>query len=104
MALNISGASIGYDENNVTAALNRIENDVIANMKSELRNRLSQLRDEVNQCWIGKSAETFKENMDHDVELICQGLDAAYTGLENEFNKIKAGLAEVDQELVQKRG
>lgn len=103
MALGIDGASIGYDQNNMQSTLNRIENDCVNQAKQSLRNQISQLRDEVHNCWVGKSADTFMDNMQHDVDEICKGLDAAFDGLKAEFEKIVAGLAEIDQELIQKR-
>ena len=72
MGLNIEGASIGYDEGSMNATLQHVENDCINQTKEQLRNRLAQLRDEVNACWVGQSAETFKSNMDHDVQEICK--------------------------------
>ena len=103
MALTIEGASIGYDENQMMTTLSNVHNNCVISTKNALRNNLAQLRDSVHACWVGKSAETFLENMDHDVEEICKGLDAAYDGLEAEFKKVVAGLAEIDQELVDKR-
>lgn len=103
MALNMEGASIGYDENQMMATLSNVHNNCVIATKSALRTNLAQLRDEVHACWVGQSANTFMDNMEHDVEEICKGLDAAYEGLEAEFKKVLAGLAEIDQQLVDKR-
>lgn len=103
MALNIEGATIGYDENNMTRTLNNVHNNCVEQAKKGLRTNLSELNSSVNRCWVGQSAENFKSNMEHDVEEICKGLEAAYLGLEAEFKKVIAGLAEIDQQLVDKR-
>lgn len=103
MALNISGATIGYDENSMTQTLNHVHNDCVVTAKNALRQNLATLRDEVHACWVGQSANNFMDNMEHDVEEICKGLDAAYDGLEAEFKKVLAGLSEIDQELIDKR-
>lgn len=103
MALNIEGATIGYDENSMTATLNHVHNDCVVTAKNALRQNLSTLRDEVHACWVGQSANNFMDNMERDVEEICKGLDAAYDGLEAEFKKVLAGLSEIDQELIEKR-
>ena len=103
MALNIDGASIGYDENQMASTLNHVHNNCVIATKNALRANLAQLRQEVHACWVGQSANNFMDNMEHDVDEICKGLDAAYEGLEAEFKKVLAGLAEIDQELVEKR-
>jgi uncharacterized protein YukE len=103
MALTIENASVGYDENNLSKTLSNVHNNCVIEAKTELRNKLSELNSAVNDCWVGQSAETFKSNMQHDVEEICKGLDAAYEGLEAEFNKVIAGLSEVDQQLIDAR-
>ena len=103
MALNIEGASIGYDETNMVATLNNVHNNCVLTAERALRNNLAGLRDEVHLCWVGKSADNFMHNMEHDVEEICKGLDAAYEGLCAEFKKVLAGLAEVDQGLIERR-
>ena len=72
-------------------------------IKNALRSNISQLRESVHACWQGQSAETFLENMETDVSKVCDGLDAAYEGLKAEFNKVLAGLAEIDQQIVEKR-
>lgn len=103
MALTIENASVGYDENNLSKTLSNVHNDCVIRAKSELRNNLSNLNSSVNDCWVGQSAENFKSNMQHDVDEICKGLEAAYEGLEAEFNKVIAGLAKVDEDLIVKR-
>lgn len=103
MALSIDGATIGYDQNQMITTLNNVHNNCINRTKTALRTNLAQLRDEVHACWVGKSAETFLSNQEHDIEIICSGLDAAYAGLEAEFKKVIAGLAQIDQDLIQAR-
>ncbi len=103
MALNIEGATIGYDENSMATTLNHVHNDCIIHTKNGLKNNLANLRTSVHAVWVGKSADTFLTNMEHDVDKICSGLDQAYANLEAAFNKALAGLAEVDQELVKER-
>lgn len=103
MALNIEGASVGYDENSMNSTLNHVHNDCVVSAKNALRQNLSTLRDAVHACWVGQSANNFMDNMDKDVEEICKGLDAAYEGLEAEFKKVLAGLSEIDQNLIEKR-
>lgn len=103
MALNIENAKVGYDENSMVTTLNNVHQNCVTRSKSALHTELATLRDEVHNCWVGKSADVFMNNMEHDVEEICKGLDAAYDGLVAEFNKVLAGLAQIDQDLIDKR-
>lgn len=104
MALNIEKATLGYDANNVTAAINSLNTDVIVESETKLRNSLSTLFTAVDAVWVGQSAKQFKENMDYDVEIICQSLEETHKVLETELNQIVNKMDEVDQNLVQGRG
>lgn len=104
MALNIEKATLGYDANNVTAAINSLNTDVIVESETKLRNSLSTLFTAVDAVWAGQSAEQFKKNMDYDVEIICQSLEETHKVLETELNQIVNKMDEVDQNLVQGRG
>ncbi len=104
MALTIQGADIGYDANEVQTALNNIHTQVIEEAQNQLRQQLTQLDASVDEIWVGQSAETFKKNMQTDVDAICQGLNDTYEILKNEFSQITASMAEIDANLVQERG
>ena len=103
MALEIEGASIGYDSNNLQSTLMDIHTDCIIKAQNELRTNLKDLNDALNECWVGVSADNFKSNMEKDVEGICKGLESAYNDLVEEFKGILAELAKIDEELVTKR-
>lgn len=102
--LTIENATIGYDQNNLATTLDHIHNDCVERAKTEMRTQLDTLRTEVHACWVGKSAETFMDNMDYDVNLVCEALDKAYESLVAAFNKAVAGLAQIDEDLVDPRG
>lgn len=103
MALTIDGATVGYSEEHMNNTLAHVHNNCVIATKKALRNNLNQLRDNVHACWQGQSAETFLANMETDVGKICDGLDSAYNGLVAEFKKVLAGLAEIDQSIVERR-
>lgn len=103
MALNIDKASIGYNSGEMKRTLHHIESNCVTATKKTLRSNLQGLRQEVHKCWVGKSADIFLQNMESDVNKICQGLDQAYQGLAAEFNKVQAGLAAIDQGLIERR-
>ena len=103
MALNIDGATIGYDANSMATTLDHIHNNCVVEAQNSLRTNMATLRESVHACWVGQSANTYLENMQTDVDQIIQGLEEAYRGLEAEFKKALSGLAEIDQQLVDKR-
>ena len=103
MALDISRASVGYNANQMKKTLNHIESNCVLAAKKSLRSNIQGLRTEVHKCWVGKSADNFMANMQSDVDKICKGLDQAYAGLEAEFKKVLAGLAQIDQGLIERR-
>ena len=96
MALTIQGATIGFDANEVQTALNNIHTQVIEEAKGQLRQQLTQLYTSVDEVWVGQSAEIFKDNMQVDVDGVCQGLDAAYEVLKSEFSQITSDMINAD--------
>ena len=56
MALTIQGADIGFDANEVQAALNDIHTQVIEQAQNDLRRQLSDLDNAVDEIWVGQSA------------------------------------------------
>lgn len=103
MALNIEGASIGFDSNNVETALNNLNIKVIQDTINKMNSSMSQLRDAVDAAWIGESAEQFKKNMETDKEKISQALNDTYEVLKSEMYQIVNEMAAADQELVKAR-
>ena len=65
---------------------------------------LAELRTEVDNVWVGASAEQFKKNMETDVERISEALRASYDVLQTELNTIVSKMDELDRNLVQGRG
>ena len=102
--LTISGATIGYDENNIQTALNNLNRKVIQDAISEMNSAMNDLYEAVNAGWVGNSAETFKSNMQYDKNVVADGLNDTYQVLENEMHQIVNELADVDANLVEKRG
>ena len=103
MALNIEGATIVFDANNLQSTLNHIQNNCVNHAKNSLKRNMDTLRSSVDACWVGQSAETFKDNMQHDVDEICKQLDAAYEALKSVFNNVQNSYAELDENLISGR-
>lgn len=103
MALNIEGASIGFDVNNVETALNNLNTRVINDTIVKMNNSMSKLRDYVDSAWVGASAEQFKKNMESDKTKVTQALEETYQVLKSEIYQIVNEMSQADEALVRGR-
>lgn len=103
MALNIEGATIGFDANNVETALNNLNTRVIQDTINKMNSSMSTLRETVDSAWVGQSAEIFKDNMETDKEMISKGLNDAYDVLKSEMYQIVNEMTEADEGLLNRR-
>lgn len=99
MALTIEGAQIGYDANNMQSTLNNIHNNCVERTKTALKTNLDTLRTSVDACWVGASAEKFKDQMQRNVDDICKGLDLAYESLCSTFKTAQSDMQAVDDSI-----
>ena len=104
MALNIEGATIGFDANNVETALNNLNAQVIQEAIKTMNSSMSKLRDSVDEAWVGASAEQFKANMESDKNKITENLQESYDVLKSEMYQIVNEMADADAALVDRRG
>lgn len=100
MALDINGATVGYDAEGLNTLLTNIKANVIEEAKEALKNSESKLDEALDAIWQGKSEETFKSNMHEDVLKVCDALDTAYNSLNAEVSKAALAMAHVDGALV----
>ena len=103
MALNIEGATLGYDASGVNAYISDINTNLVDEACSQLRKGLEELRVATDEVWVGRSAETFKANMEHDVEEICNAIIQAKNSLITELNALGNRMGELDENLVKPR-
>lgn len=103
MALNIEGATIGYDVNNVQQALNNLNVNCIEKTIEQMKSSYHDLETAVDDAWHGASANTFKQNIWTDIDTISKTLKSTYDILESELYQIMNVMAEADSELVQER-
>ncbi len=103
MALNIEGATLGYDANNVQAAFNSLNQEVIGETIILLKQGLEKLNQATDQVWVGQSAEQFKKNMQYDADFISERLEETRDILKTELDEIVNKMDEVDQNLVKGR-
>lgn len=100
MALTIDNATIGYDVNGVSTALNNINTHVITETITQIKSRLQQLDTEVDNVWVGAGAEQFKKNMQADADKITKNLQDSYDQIKSEFDQIVNAMQQADEEMV----
>lgn len=104
MALNIEGATFGFDANGVQEALNNINTNVIQEAVDQMNNSMNDLRSWVDSAWVGESAEQFKKNMEADKRMITSQLDQSFNALQSVIrDQIGGTIAEADANLVKAR-
>lgn len=103
MALGIEGATLGYDKNNVQAAYNSLNAEVIEVAINAINGKLSDLRTAVDTVWVGASAEKFKSNMEYDADVVTFALNETREVLKTELYEIINKMDELDQNLVKGR-
>lgn len=103
MALQISSADIGADTSGVQTALNNLQVHVIQDTISKMNNSMQNLRNSVDEAWVGQSAENFKDNMETDKTHVINALNETFEGLKSEINQIVARMGEADEALVERR-
>lgn len=101
MALEISGASIGYNQKGLGDCLLAIHTEVIGSAITAMNDSYETFCQQVDSCWVGNSADTFKKNFEKNQERIEDGLKAAEEALETQFDLIMYELAHADSELIE---
>jgi uncharacterized protein YukE len=101
MALDINGATVGYDHAGIDTLLRDIKANVIEEAKEKLKSSEATLDESLDNIWQGKSEETFKNNMHQDVLVVCDALDKAYDTLAAEIYRTGSAMGQVDEGLVE---
>lgn len=99
MALNIEGASYGYDSNNLQQLKQRINVNCVSDTIANIRTGLNALNTAVTNAWVGTSADRFKEKMQADADAVSKFIqeagDLCLAGLDG----VGAGIKEVDESI-----
>lgn len=102
MALDISGASIGYDASGIGTALDNIHTKVIEETINQMKNSKDTFTDWLHTAWVGHSADNFENNFFVQEARIAIALQKAEAALRTQFGQIVTELAHADAELVEK--
>lgn len=99
MALNIEGATHGYDSNNVQNLINHINVKCVSDTISALNLGISTLRSEIDNAWVGASAEKFKEKVENDANEVSKAIEQAGQTCVDFINSTVSKMAEVDNSI-----
>lgn len=104
MGLSIDGATIGYDAKELNDAMQRLNTEVISVAIEKMTSGMETLRDQVDAVWVGKSAESFKNNMEFDKKVIIDALEKIRDEeIRGFMDQIVSNFDEIDQNLVKER-
>ena len=103
MALDISGATFGVDANGIQSFINELNTKCIEETISAMDSGLNEIRTAVDTAWVGKSAETFKDNLESHKKTISDALKKSGDILKSELTDIAAKMGEIDNDLVKPR-
>lgn len=103
MALDISGATFGVDANGIQSFINELNTQCIQDTINKMNSGLAELRTAVDEAWVGKSADTFKNNMESDKDSISKALNQSFEVLKAELFDIASKLSESDEGLITPR-
>ena len=103
MALNIEGASIGFDINNIEAAINNLNVRCIGETIELMTSGFSEIQSTVDSVWVGASAEQFKNNIKYDIDNVAKALEETKELLKAEMYHIVNEMTAVDEVLVEAR-
>jgi uncharacterized protein YukE len=103
MALEIEGATVGYDVSGIKSLKDDIRANVVEKATTDLRTHVKDLEDAVDEIWAGNSAKTFKDNMQKDVQAVIAAMEAGLAALESEINQVAKRMQEIDDNLIKKK-
>lgn len=103
MSLNITSATIGYDQNEIQTALNNLNTKCITETIDLLSKNITNLRTTVDNNWQGSSAESFKNNLETDKKNIAIGLNKTFDIIQGQFAQIISEWDKVDSSIIQER-
>lgn len=103
MPLDIAGADVAYDTAGASSLLQKIKAECIEDAANALDSNFGELETATRDCWAGKGADNFLENVQTDIRVIKQALQTQYEILEGEINAITSQMQNIDENLVQKR-
>lgn len=103
MALNIEGASVGFDSNGLQTLLEDIQVKLVDDTASHLEQNFVNLQTSLRDIWQGQSEQIFEANIQADLQKIIAAIRSAGEQLSTTVTNMGAEVVHADQELVKPR-
>ena len=97
--LNIEQAGIGYDQQGISAFLEKLNLDVIDDLVQTINGNMGTLRSAVDQVWAGQAANAFKDKLDRDSQTMIKTLDGIKDDVRAEFAQIAQNVDNYDSAI-----
>jgi len=102
--LGITNATQGYDLSGIGDYIEAIRANLIEKAIVEMRSGKEKIKETVDTVWSGKSADIYKKNLDHDVDVICKALTEAQRVLNQSIWHAASQVKTIDENIVKERG
>lgn len=99
MALNIEGATYGYDKDGLSALKENIRIKCIEQTKDTLSKGHTDLKDKIDEAWVGSSANKFKIKLAGDIHDTKNAIDNVGATISKILTDALKGMADVDESI-----
>ena len=99
MALTIENATEGYDSSNLNALKEEIKTACIDPAIDDLGKGLEDLKNAIDQIWVGDSANRFKDKMENHISNAQKLMRTVKSDVELYLGNITVQLREVDESI-----
>lgn len=101
MALDISGAKVGYSTTGIQEFLEKLNVDVIDALVQEINTTIPNLVSTVDNVWMGQAAQAFKEKLERDSDTMMKTLSQIKEDVKGEFAQIAKNIDTYDSGIAE---
>ena len=96
MGLDIGTSSLGYDANNLSTLIEKLQVELIDSTIESLANGVQTLESNMPDYWVGDSAEAFRNKLEADSYKLAQQFQSISNALAGEIGQMMANVANSD--------
>lgn len=101
MALNIEQASVGYDTMGIQTFITNLNLNVITDLITKMNEEIPNLRQVVDQVWVGQGANAFKAKLERDFITMTKTLEAIKDSVDGQFAQIAQNVDNYDSAIAE---
>lgn len=99
MALDISGATLGYDRNGLTKLIEDIQVNCIEETITAINDGMEFLLGEIENVWVGHSANGYRRKLEEDRDKVTSALQKVGEQIQTDLAAAIAQIDSVDQSI-----